>query len=144
MTRSATRSTNALAIATLVLVQLALSSCSITTFVSGCPPVAPSELPSGALPGDAVEDVAGGTKQFIWGTGRDMVDLRVGLTYRAKGLDTVLANVTVRGQPAVVFQFEPDPQTGIGLEWSESGCDYNVFLAPEITAEELVEFAGRY
>lgn len=144
MIRSATRSTSALAFVAIVLAQLTLAGCSIADFLSGCPPIAPSELPSGAPPGEAVEDVSEGAKQFVWGSGRDMVDLRVGLTYRAEGLDTVLANVTVRGRPGVVFNFEPDPQTGIGLEWSESGCDYNVFLAPEIPAEELIEYAGRY
>lgn len=143
MIRLATRSTRARAFAAIVLVQLALSSCSVAGWLAGCPPIAPAELPSGAPPGEAVEGVSGGTKQFVWGSGRDIVDQAIGLTYRAEGLDPVLANVTVRGHPAIVYQLADSTQ--LGLEWSESAdCDYHVRLAPEITAEELAEYAGRY
>lgn len=143
MIRLATRSTRARALAAIVLIQLALSSCSVAGWLVGCPPIAPAELPSGAPSGEAVEGVSGGAKQFVWGSGRDIVDQAVGLTFRVEGVDPVLANVTVRGHPAIVYQTADTME--LGLDWSESeDCHYHVRLAPEITAEELAEYAGRY
>jgi hypothetical protein len=132
-----------LGLSLLLVLQITLSACSVGHLLSGCQAIAPSELPSGASPGPAVEGVSGGTKHFTWGSGRDLVDLAVGMTYAGAG-DPILARVTVRGHPAKVFHLGPAGQDGIGLAWSESDCDYNVFLAPEITADELADYAGRY
>lgn len=115
----------------------------------GCVPIAPSELPSGAAPGTGVEDVAGGAKQVVWGSGSDRVEQIVGLTYRETfGFDdspTLVAQTTVRGQPATIYRMSPQSSDwDLGFSWAEQGCDRSVFLAPGTTPEQAKDFAARY
>lgn len=111
--------------------------------LNGCPIVPPTALPSGRPPGTPIEGVAGGAKQVVWGDGADSVDLRIGLSYMA-AQDMVLHEVEVRGQPGFVFQIVPETQVGLGLTWSQGGCDYTVFLDSSVSASELADFASRY
>jgi hypothetical protein len=62
----------------------------------------------------------------------------------ADGLDRVLYRVKLRGQDATVFQIMPEGQIGIGITWTESGCDYTVFLDSSHDAASLAEYAARY
>jgi hypothetical protein len=122
--------------------QLALSACALGG-VADCHVVPPSQLPSGAKPGSAVESVAGGAKQIVWGEGLDRVDLRMGPSYRASE-DKVLREVTIRGVPGTIFQIEPDWQVGLGLTWTEGECDCTVFLDPQVSVPAIADFATRY
>ncbi len=110
---------------------------------SDCPVIAPRELPSGAEPGSPTEGVAGGTKQFVWGEGKDLVDLRLSLSYRAPQ-DPVLHEVKVRGNPGVVYRLAFEDHVQPILTWVQEGCDYTVFLDPSIDAETLAAYASRY
>jgi hypothetical protein len=115
----------------------------------GCIPIAPSELPSGAAPGPGVEDVAAGAMQVVWGSGPDRVVQIVGLTFwETFGTDespTLIAQATVRGQPATIYRMSPQSSDwDIGFSWAEEGCDRSVFLAPGTTPEQAEDFAARY
>lgn len=123
-----------------VLAAATLGSCGI---IAGCQPVVPGELPSGAAPGTLTEGVSGGAKQAVWGSGDDLVDEAIGIWKFGDG-DVLLADVKVRGAPGHVYEAGIDGQEGLGLVWTENGCDYTVTVAPSVTAEELVEYAGRF
>jgi hypothetical protein len=114
----------------------------------GCVPIAPHELPSGAAPGPGVEDVAGGAKQVVWGSGSDRVEQIVGLTYwETFGLQdspTLVAKATVRGIAATIYRISPESGWGLGFSWAEEGCDRSVFLAPGTTPEQAEDYAARY
>lgn len=115
----------------------------------GCVPIAPRELPSGAAPGAGVEDVAGGAKQVVWGSGPDRVEQIVGVTYwETFGLPdspTLIARATVRGRAATIFRMSPESSDGLlGFSWAEEGCDRSVFLAPGTTPEQAEDYAARY
>ena len=107
-----------------------------------CQPVVPTVLPSGAQPGVGTEGVSGGAKQVTWGQGRDLVDLRIGLSYYAEGGDPLLAETRVRGEPAIVYEVFND--SGTAFTWTSQGCTYTVFPAPDMTVDEVVDYAGRY
>lgn len=141
-TLSRTGVTSRLALGMLLWIISGLSGCA--SELAGCPTPTPTQLPSGDAPGVGTEGVAGGAKQVVWGSGVDAVDLRVGVSYYAPGGDTVVASTQVRGNPAIVFQFEPDYGPDLGLTWSASDCSYTVFLSSGTSAEELVDFAERY
>jgi hypothetical protein len=91
----------------------------------GCVPIAPRELPSGAAPGAGVEDVAGGAKQVVWGSGSDRVEQIVGLTYwETFGLEdspTLVAHGTVRGQAATIYRMSPESGMGPRLQLGRGG-----------------------
>jgi hypothetical protein len=115
----------------------------------GCVPIAPHALPSGAAPGPGVEDVAGGAKQVVWGSGSDRVEQIVGLTYYwetfADDSPTLVAQATVRGQAATIYRMSPESSDrDLGFSWVEEGCDRSVFLAPGTTPEQAEGFAARY
>lgn len=111
--------------------------------ILGCPVVSPRQLPSGASPGSPTEGVAGGAKQATWGTGRDRVDLRVGLSYFTDA-DRALGRMVIRGFDGVVYQSSSPQPNQIGVVWSEGDCDYVLFLDPSLTPEEVIDFASRY
>jgi hypothetical protein len=112
--------------------------------VRGCEPIAPSVLPSGAAPGDGTVDVAGGTKQVIWGDGQDRVDQRVGLSFYGGSGDRVLFNVAVRGNPAIVYSTDPEFGEILALSWTEAGCDRTLLFDASMDAEEIARYAARY
>lgn len=87
-----------------------------------------------------MEGVAGGAKQVMWGTGKDRVDLRIGLWYLASG-EPALATVAIRGTTGTVYQLEPGDTA---VSWTERGCDYTVFLDSSLSAESIADFAARY
>jgi hypothetical protein len=115
-----------------------------------CEPIAPHELPSGAAPGQGVEGVTAGAKQLVWGSGADRVEQVVGLTfYFTPGWDddpTLVGTLDVRGQPATVYRFGPNPSNDwdIGFSWDEDGCGRTVFLSPGTTPEQALDYAARY
>jgi hypothetical protein len=106
-----------------------------------CRPVIPSVLPSGAPTGAASEGVSGGAPQVTWGMGSDLVDQRIGLSYHADG-EPVLATTQVRGESAIIYQVLND--SAFGFTWRSDDCTYSVFLAPEKSLEQVVEYAERF
>ena len=88
----------------------------------------------------------GGAWRVVWGSGRDQVDQRVGLSYFGPDLATPLANPDVRGQRGVLYRFLDSESDGdeLLLSWTEDGCDRTVFLHPETTVEQGVDFASRF
>lgn len=109
---------------------------------SGCRTLAPVVLPSGASPGAAVEGVAGGAKQAMWGQGPDLVELRIGPSFYAEEEDTLLAKTHVRGEAAIVYRMVNDGP--LAMSWESQGCTFTVFLAAEKTVDDIVAYAGRY
>lgn len=114
--------------------------CSVVGALAGCQPIAPSQLPSGAAPGAAVEGVSAGTKQFVWGTGRDRVEQLLEIEFTG----AQLPNATVRGHDATVFRMPSHDEWDLAFSWSESDCHYTVFLAPGTSTDEAMDYAGRY
>lgn len=107
-----------------------------------CESITPSELPSGAEPGPVTEGVAGGAKSLTWGTGRNTVELRLGLSSYAEGFDRPIARTEVRGEPAIVSASglgEPD----VSIDWGEA-CQYSMTLSPDLTDTEVVDYAQRF
>lgn len=109
---------------------------------ASCESIAPSELPSGASVGNVTEGVAGGAKSLTWGTGRDQVELRLGLSYYAAGADRIIARTIVRGEPAIVYEIATgEPQ--VAVDWGER-CQYSMHLSPELTDAEVAEYSERF
>jgi len=126
----------------LVMIAMPFVAACNTSDLTSCGPIAPSQLPSGSAPGDAIEGVAGGTKQWTWGDGADRVDLLL-----ESGLDDdgrAIQETTVRGHDASVFQAMPPGQTALGVVWSEGGCSYTFVLDATRDVNDLVAFAEKY
>jgi hypothetical protein len=113
----------------------------------GCRAVAPRELPSGGAPGPGVEDVSGGAKQVIWGSGVDGVEQIVGLRYDDGFEIAMLGAVEIGQMPAMLYRFK-DPSMNGGLElaisWEEGGCSLTLFLPAGMTEAEARDYATRY
>jgi hypothetical protein len=130
-----------------VLLSVVPLGCSVADLLAGCRAIAPHELPSGAPPGDGVEDVAGGAKQVVSGAGRDRVEQRVGVSYYAADFDELVDEVEVRGQPGVVYRVtvgEPDPAADTMLSWAEDGCDRTLIFDSRLSDAEIAAYAARY
>ena len=109
-----------------------------------CAPVPPSELPSGAAPGEAIETYAGLSRWATWGSGSDQVVQALGdWLFAADPTSAAATAVTVRGQPGRV-QSMANVDGPFAIAWEESGCRYEVQLAPSGSQEEAIEYAGRY
>ena len=109
-----------------------------------CAPVPPSELPSGAAPGEAIETYAGLSRWATWGSGGDQVVQALGdWLFAADPTSAAATTVTVRGQPGRV-QAMASVDGPFAIAWEESGCRYEVQLAPGGTQEQAIEYAGRY
>ena len=88
------------------------------------------------------EGVGGGAQALTWGTGRDMVELRLGLAYHVPEADRVIAQASVRGEPAIVYEIGTGEPLVV-VEWDDV-CQYSMHLSPELSDEEVVEYAGRF
>lgn len=109
-----------------------------------CAPVPPSELPSGAAAGDAIETYAAHRRWATWGSNTDQVVQVVGDWLFASDPTSAAATaVTVRGQPGRV-QAMASTDGPFAIAWEESGCRYEVHLAPAVSQEEAIEYAGGY
>lgn len=80
---------------------------------------------------------------MVWGTGRDQVDLRIGLSYYAPEGDRIVWETTVHGEPAIVFDTVPSDGQ-LGVSWVEGACQYTVFLSPEFDAAQIADYMSRY
>lgn len=104
-----------------------------------CDPIAPSVLPSGAEPGDAITTPGGHHLWATWGTGADQVVQDVGrLPATPAGVE-----VSIRGLTGYVLPLG-NIEGPWAIAWQEDGCQYEVQLAPGGTEAEAVEYAGRY
>lgn len=113
--------------------------------VTECEPVAPRALPSGAAPGDPTITVGGHQTWATWGSGTpDQVVQVVGSwMYAAPPNSGPGSAVTVRGHPGrVVAMGSIDGPWAIA--WEESGCRYEVQLAPGVTMTDAIDYAARY
>lgn len=109
-----------------------------------CDPIPPNELPSGATPGNAVETHGGYWRWATWGSGSDQVAQVVGdWLYALNEVIAVATPVTVRGQPGGV-QLMQSSDGPFVIAWEEAGCRYEVQLAPGLTEQDAIEYAGRY
>lgn len=109
-----------------------------------CAPVPPSELPSGNAVGEAIETYAAHRRWATWGSNTDQVVQVVGDWLFASDPTSAAATaVTVRGRPGRV-QAMASIDGPFAIAWEESGCRYEVQLAPGVIQEEAIEYAGRY
>ena len=117
-----------------------VAGCTIADLALGCRPVTPRQLPSGAPPGDPIEDVAAGAKQVVWGSDSDRVEQLIDLSLPG----TRIADVTVRDQPASLYRVTSDDEWDLAFSWHQDGCDYTVFLAPGTSPDQAVDYAARF
>ena len=110
--------------------------------LTDCEPVPPSALPSGAPAGDAIELYGGPHRWAAWGTGSDQVVQIVGGGLFGPG-GQADPNVTVRGQAGRAFAMA-NVDGPFAFSWEEDGCRYEVQLAPGVSMDAVVEYAGRY
>lgn len=107
----------------------------------------PSELPSGAEPGEARRQEGEAHALTSWGEGTDAVSLASGS--RADGNlhhpDDYPEGlrVTIRSRPGVAVAIG-DPSRGqILLAWKHGSCVYNLWLGPGITLAAAAGYARR-
>jgi hypothetical protein len=117
--------------------------------LGGCQAVAPRHLPSGAAAGQGVEDVAGGAKQFVWGSGPDRIEEIVGIDY-SDGMGTeTLATVEIGGRPGTLYRIGDSEVPGNGdsrlaISFESDGCSLTVFLPRDMKVDEATEYATRF
>ncbi|MDQ3880920.1 MAG: PT domain-containing protein [Chloroflexota bacterium] len=108
----------------------------------GCAAISPSELPSGARPGEAIETYGGPFRWATWGEGRDqVVQVIGGWPYGNPG--AAHTPVTVRGLPGWVHGMG-NSDGPYAIMWQETDCLYEARLAPDGTLEQAIEYASRY
>lgn len=108
----------------------------------GCAAIGPSELPSGAAPGDPIETYGGPFRWATWGADADqVVQVIGGWPYGNPG--AAHTPVTVRGLPGWVHGMGSSDGP-YAIMWQEEGCLYEVRLGPGSTLEQAIEYASRY
>jgi hypothetical protein len=111
--------------------------------ISGCPVLAPSELPSGAVtPAGRSIDLGAGP-MVSWGSGIDTVMQRVEV-YDSDVEMPPAERVTIRGLPGFVTPVGDGPESNIQMWWVDGDCLYLVWVGPGLTVDEAIEYAERY
>ncbi len=104
-----------------------------------CRAVAPTTLPSGQPSGEPALDVSS-YLTATWGSGDDRVTQLVD-AFLYSDEDRLLSEVNIRGRLGLVYE---DPAGRILFSWSDDGCDFTVFLARSVQANDVIEFAKHY
>lgn len=110
--------------------------------VNDCPVIPPAELPSGApitnprpYPGEPM---------VSWGSGADIVTQLAGDRDGRPELPLGRPPVLVRGYESSVVAMGDLPASQILIRWEEQGCPYAVWVGPDLTIEQALDFAGRF
>lgn len=114
---------------------------------SQCEPVPPSQLPSGAAPGEPVVTRTGPEYTVVWGSGSNTITQAVGWFGLGSSDDFPPADAvetTIRGTTGYLQTTEELPTGSAVISWAEGACLYTIWLEPGFSQDEAIDYAGRF
>ena len=118
-----------------------LSACG--DFDVACNPVAPTVLPDGTSPGQAVTDRSLGPEMLMWGTEASAVRETITRVGGGDGLEPT-PGLFVRGYPAQFRDVTASQYDRPGISWDQAVCRYGIWLDPSLTDDQAIEYAARF
>ena len=142
---------------TAVALGLALAATAGCGSPIGCPPIVPSRLPDGSLPGPAAQELESGVATYQWGAGIGRVSERVrpaghpdlascgpGEAPALGGCIETTEQTMVREHPSVFFADGDPPRFPLTMVFVDRGCVYEVTVGPGLTMEQVTVYAAQF
>ena len=83
-------------------------------------------------------------KVAYWGSGKDLVELVVGLDQYVSTTDQRIGDISIRGHGGLLFLHQEADGMRPAVTWTEAGCDYTVLLNASISVGAARSYAEAY
>ncbi len=114
---------------------------------SQCEPIPPSQLPSGAAPGEPVVTRTGPEYTVVWGSGSNKITQAVGWFGLGSNDDfppADAAETTIRDTTGYLQTTEELPTGSAVISWAEGACLYTIWLEPGFSEDKAIEYASQF